>query len=218
VLIGEELPGSRLKEFRKQLGLSQLGLAQALGVTSNTVARWERGEQRISNPERLSAVLVRLSAKAKGSTRDGEPASARPPPTNLPNQVSTFVGRHSEVRELKRVLRTRRLLTLTGAGGIGKTRLALQVGAALRDRFPDSVRFIDLAPVTEAEFVPQAFATALAVMEESHRPLVETIQRALSAQRCLIIVDNCEHLLVATAGLCTRLLGASRRADLGNQS
>ncbi len=208
MLVGDEVPGSILRERRKQLRLTQSGLGRALGVTANTIARWERGEQRISNPERLNMALARLSCDPAGTTRARGRTSAGATTGNLPNQVSAFIGRRDEVRELKRVLRTGRLATLTGAGGIGKTRLALHVGATLQDRYVDGIWFVNLAPISDSAFVPQAFASALAISGESHRPLVETIERTLLTHRRLIIVDNCEHLLAPTAELCARLLAA----------
>ena len=101
-------------------------------------------------------------------------------------------------------MRTPRAVTLTGVGGVGKTRLALEVGAQLVTEFPDGVWFVELAPVGEPEAVPNAVAAVLAVAAQVDLPLTEAIARSLSRRRLLLIVDNCEHVLDAVADLVSR--------------
>jgi predicted ATPase len=134
------------------------------------------------------------------------PTAARP--GNLPVALSSFVGRERELRELRGALTDTRLLTLTGAGGCGKTRLALRVAAEVEDRFADGVWWVELAPLADEELVGAAVAEALGV-----RPLpgVTELQACcayLASRRALVILDNCEHLPAACAGAAAALLQA----------
>ncbi len=125
----------------------------------------------------------------------------QPPPLrrhNLPLQVTSFVGRESEVAELCSALAETRLLTLSGSGGCGKTRLALTVASTVADNYPDGVCLTELAAVTDGELIAQSVASALGVEEEPGRPLQQRLADYLEAKRLLLVLDNCEHL-VATA-------------------
>jgi len=126
----------------------------------------------------------------------------------MPVQLTSFVGREKEKAEVERLLRTTRLLTLTGAGGAGKTRLALQAAAHLLDEFKDGVWFVDLAPISEPTLVPHAVATAMKIPEQQGRPTLTALSEYLHPRQLLLILDNCEHLLVACAGLADALLRA----------
>ncbi|MGH3086497.1 MAG: response regulator [Rubrobacteraceae bacterium] len=127
---------------------------------------------------------------------------------NLPNAHSSFVGREREMLEIKRLLSMTQLLTLTGTGGSGKTRLALEVARDLVGAYPDGVWLAELAPIADPALVPQAVAKALDVGEQPGRPLADTLSDALRRRRTLIILDNCEHLADASARLVDMLLEA----------
>jgi predicted ATPase/DNA-binding CsgD family transcriptional regulator len=127
---------------------------------------------------------------------------------NLPAQLSSFVGRDLELAELKPLLSQVRLLTLTGVGGCGKTRLGIQVANAARDLFPDGVWFVDLAPVSAPAQVPLAVATALKVAEKPGRSLEESLWDEMAPNRLLIVLDNCEHLIESSATLAATALAA----------
>jgi len=130
-------------------------------------------------------------------------------PNNLPQQVTSFVGRERELAEVKRLLAETRLLTLRGAGGIGKTRLSLQLAAEAMDDHPDGVWFIDLAPVTDPQLVVKATAQVFGVREVGSEPLAQTLCSHLKQMRALLILDNCEHLVDACATLIDAMLRAS---------
>ena len=130
-------------------------------------------------------------------------------PNNLPVQVTSFVGREDEIGDVKRRLPTTRLLTLTGAGGSGKTRLALEVAAEVLGEFRDGAWLIELAPIADPALVPNTIAAVLGVREEEDRPLLSTLLTHLRAKQALIVLDNCEHLLEACGVFCTTLLQAS---------
>jgi predicted ATPase/class 3 adenylate cyclase len=120
-------------------------------------------------------------------------------PNNLPQQPSTFIGREKEIAEIKTLLAGTRLLTLVGSGGCGKTRLAVQVAADLLEDFPDGVWLVELAALTDPDLVPQAVATALGVREETGKALTQTVVEHLAARKPLVVLDNTEHLLSASA-------------------
>ena len=129
-------------------------------------------------------------------------------PNNLPQQVTPFIGREREATELKALLQKNRLLTLTGSGGTGKTRLGLQVAAELLEQFPDGVWFVELAPLSHQSQVVQAVTSALKLTEQSDKSLSQLLVEALTHKRLLIFLDNCEHLLDACATLADALLRA----------
>lgn len=129
-------------------------------------------------------------------------------PNNLPVQLTNFIGREKEIREVKELVTQRRLVTLTGSGGSGKTRLSLQVASEMLEAFRDGVWFVELAPLTEAELVPQAIASVLGVREQAGEALSETLTSYLRDKQLLLILDNCEHLIEACARLAELLLRA----------
>ena len=141
-------------------------------------------------------------------------------PTNLPRRLSTFVGRERELAEGRELLAASPLVTLTGPGGVGKTRLALQIALAMLDDLPDGVWLAELGNVTDEGLVLQAVAEALKVNEQPGRPLIETVIDHLAARRLCLVLDNCEHVLGACAEIAytilrdtdTRILATSREA------
>jgi predicted ATPase/DNA-binding NarL/FixJ family response regulator len=127
---------------------------------------------------------------------------------NLPAPLSSFIGRKSEVAEIGGLLLTQRLITLTGPGGCGKTRLALQVAADALPVFADGVWLTELGPLADGNLIAQAVATSLGVPEQSGRPLAETLANHLQARQTLLVLDNCEHLVEACAQFAESLLQA----------
>src|SRR6266567_184623 len=138
------------------------------------------------------------------------PAPASMPTLGASVPLSSFIGREWELQELRRLLSATRLLTLTGPGGVGKTRLALEVARNLQssEAFADGVWFAGLAPLADAALLPQTAAAALGVREEPGRAVLETLQESLRARRLLLVLDNCEHLVEACADLADTLLHA----------
>lgn len=132
-------------------------------------------------------------------------------PHNLPVQLTRFIGREGEIVEVCALLAHNRLLTLAGAGGCGKTRLALQVAAHVLDEYPDGVWLAELAAVSDAEVVPRTVAAAVRVREEQGRPIADTLADHLAPTTTLLVLDNCEHVIAAAAGLVERLLTACPR-------
>lgn len=130
---------------------------------------------------------------------------------NLPLQLTSFVGREREIREVNALLGGARLLTLTGAGGVGKTRMALQVAAYVLDEFPDGVWVVELGRISNPALIPHSVASAVGALEEQGgRPLTETLIDFLRSLNVLVILDNCEHLLTDCANLALALLQACR--------
>src|SRR6202022_700118 len=135
-------------------------------------------------------------------------------PNNLPTQTTTFVGRTRELAGAAELLKTTRLLTLTGPGGSGKTRLALHLAADLLDRYPDGVWLVELAAVTEPAAVAPTVAAAVHIGERPGRPVVDTISESLRSRHLLLLLDNCEHLIAACADLADALLRACPRLTI----
>jgi predicted ATPase/class 3 adenylate cyclase len=125
---------------------------------------------------------------------------------NLPIQLTSFIGRTREIAEVKRLLCTARLVTLTGAGGAGKTRLALQAVADMVESYRDGVWLAEFAPIADPALVPKTVASALNVPEQPGRDLTETLVDALRLKAPLLLLDNCEHLLAACRDLAAALL------------
>ena len=127
-------------------------------------------------------------------------------PNNFPQQVTSFVGRDRELRSIKRLMGQSRLLTLTGAGGTGKTRLALQAAVDLLDPSGDGSWIIEFGSITDPALVPQTVATVLGVREEPTKPLSETLLTYLKGKRMLLVIDNAEHLLNPIARLVDQII------------
>jgi len=141
-----------------------------------------------------------------GFSLEEAPSPAGAARHNLPLARTSFIGRERETLEIKRLLVMTKLLTLTGAGGCGKTRLALKVAKDLVAAYPDGVWLVELASLSEAELVSQAVAQALGVREQSGRSLTGTLEDTLRARKMLLVVDNCEHHVEAVVGLVDALL------------
>ena len=135
-------------------------------------------------------------------------------PNNLPSLASTFVGRTGTLAELAEALARHRLVTITGPGGIGKTRVAIQLAADVLDRFDDGAWLVELAPVADPTSVTATLAAALGVTEKPDEPLIVSVNKFLAERRALVVLDNCEHALDAIAPLADALLRGTSRTKL----
>ena len=184
------------------------GLARMLHELSDEA---QVSYKHFGTPDELEAVLADdLVVLLTEHFAAAEAAAPTTPPTmeiaGLPAELSSFVGREAELAEIRDLLAEDRLVTLTGVGGCGKTRLALRVATGVRDRFPDGVAWVDLAPVADETLVSSALASALGIREMPGEPLADQIVRRLAEGRRLVVLDNCEHLLGGAAELVGRVL------------
>jgi predicted ATPase/class 3 adenylate cyclase/DNA-binding NarL/FixJ family response regulator len=127
---------------------------------------------------------------------------------NLPMQFTSFVGREADMNDVRQILADNRLVTLTGAGGVGKTRLAVEVAAQVSGGFGGGAWYVDLAPITDPDLVPVTVIRALGLPDQRGRSTMDTLLRFVGDRRMLLVLDNCEHLLDACAELAVALLGA----------
>ncbi len=204
--------GPTLNRVARVLATGHGGQTLLTFVTTETVRTFlpdeismrDLGERRLkdlSRPERIFQLV------AKDLPTDFPPLrSLEVLPNNLPAQVTSFVGREREMAELKRLIGTTRLLTLTGTGGTGKTRLSLQVAAELLDQFPHGVWLVELSTISDPELIPEAILNAVNIREEPDRAPLSTLIEALRARNLLLVLDNCEHLISACAQISTTLL------------
>ena len=151
-----------------------------------------------------------FQVQAEGLRTDFPPLRALDAsPGNLRPQTTSFIGRESEVAELHAAVKAHRLMTLTGVGGVGKTRLALEVAARLADEFPDGVWFFELAAVTDPAAVPDAVAAVLGITQQPGKTVTESVASALEGRVRLLVFDNCEHVVDSVADLVEAILAAS---------
>src|SRR6266571_296766 len=223
--------GFLLRNHRRAAGLTQQALADRAALSVRGLQHLEAGD---AHPSRatLNALLEALdltaedqrllqstASETEGSlakqrlkrdpafgSKDSDRARLLPP--NFPTLLTSFVERDGELSALRQLLSANRLVTLTGAGGCGKTRLALRVVADVADEYTDGVWLVELAAMTDPALVPPALADSGGVREETGRPLVSTCVDVLRPKRLLLVLDNCEHLLDVCAELVETLLRA----------
>jgi predicted ATPase/DNA-binding XRE family transcriptional regulator len=202
-----------LAHYRANAGLTQEELAERAGLSARTISDLERGVAQHPYPVTVQRLLQALGlteddaalfqqAARRQTAAIGQPEAPRTYPEvrgALPLQPTTFIGREQEIAEVSAILRREevRLLTLTGPGGVGKTRLALQVAEAEAARFPDGVAFVSLAALTDPGLVSSAIASTLGITETAGRSILETLTDQLGKQWSLLVLDNFEHLLPA---------------------
>lgn len=201
-----ELEAALARHPLRERPCGQLMLARyRLGRTAEALDAYRSLRERLAEELGLdpSPELQRLHAGilAQADWLDGQRAAAgaRSPAPALP--LTSFVGREDALGSLPALLDRARVVTLTGAGGAGKTRLAAELAARLGDRYADGVRRVELAPVREAEAVPLAVASALGISRQGTEPLLDRLVAALRPRRALVLLDNCEHVLPAVADL-----------------
>jgi predicted ATPase/transcriptional regulator with XRE-family HTH domain len=187
-------------------------LAKAMNLPASDAAALETAIVRVRATASVAAPA--LGDLIQGTTHNSEPTGDASPPgqapqparTNLPVQPTSFLGRERELGEVRALLGQAPLVTLTGAGGAGKTRLALAVSGDVINEYADGGYLVELAPLVDPTLVMQTVATALGLREEPNRPLLATIIDHLKARRLLLVLDNCKHLIDVCAELATALL------------
>jgi predicted ATPase/transcriptional regulator with XRE-family HTH domain/Tfp pilus assembly protein PilF len=238
--------GELLKYLRRRMQMTQKELGLALGYSEAQVNRLESG-QRLPDPAlvktayvealglqhepALAARLIELAEQAEAKTdahtaqaqNEPQPAGGPPAPavpTNLPAQLTRFIGREQDIAAVRQLLASNRLVTLTGAGGVGKTRLALEVGASFAEvgpvhtpAFPDGVWLAELAPVAEPSLVADTVAAAFG-LRPMGQPAIALLSDHLRGKETLQLLDNCEHLVQACAELAGTLLPTCPRLSI----
>src|SRR5216683_3934710 len=219
--VGPTTFGELLRRHRLASGLTQELLAARAGLSAHGIQKLEHGTTR---PYR--ATVQRLALALELSPDDLVPfwAAGQPTPRhrqltsrqsvsrgpsyqhNLPTPLTSFIGRERELSDVHVRLGGARLLTLTGVGGCGKTRLALELSRTVVDNYTDGVWLVELAPLVDAALVPQTMAAVLKIHETPGQSIVDALASALRERRLLLVLDNCEHLLDACARLVDTLL------------
>jgi non-specific serine/threonine protein kinase len=202
--------GELLKTYRERARLSQSDLAARAGLSRRGISDLERGERRAPQRETTRRLIEALElsdqqrSKFVAAAREGH--FQAPPVSHLPLALTTFIGRESELDDVLNLLQTTRLLTLTGTGGIGKTRLALDVASRTQAEYEDGVGLVDLSALTESIQVPHSVAAAFGLREQPGQSIARLLVDFLEDRRVLVVLDNCEHLLDACAALSEQLL------------
>ena len=216
--------GELLRDHRRAAGLTQEDLAERSGLSVRSISDLERGSAHV--PRRDSVDLIVRALGLDGPTRAAfealvdrrrgprpDPSQGLEPPQavvlanhNLPRQLTSFVGREGERTELAHVLAATPLLTLTGAGGVGKTRLALELVRDHIARYQDGVWLVELAGLADPSLVPSAVGAVLGMVEPSDRTIAAALVDYIKPRHLLLVLDNCEHLIQACAELTARLL------------
>ena len=209
--------GERLRDFRIAAQLTQEELADQSGLSPRGISDLERGVRRAPRlaTVRLLSEALQLDAEDRATLEAAAHAASRPARQHIadaaaargwPVPSTSFIGRARELRELGQALRSHRLITLTGTGGIGKTRLALAVAEQQVRAKSEPPVIVELAPLTDPLLVPRAVAAALRVAEQVTDSIVDALAGALAARNLLIVFDNCEHLLGACVSLASELM------------
>ncbi len=212
--------GALLRKHRIEAGLSQEQLAKRALISVDAVGSLERGVRRAPYGGTLAALAAALElpdaaraeleaaanrARARSVTRA---AATSEHGAHLPFQLTSFVGREDEIAAVIGLLGDSRLVTVTGPGGVGKTRLVLEVAARLPDAQRDVVRFVDLAPLVSGDFIAGSIATALGTGSRGRADALESLVDGVGSRRFLIVLDNCEHLIADVAMVVTSILKA----------
>lgn len=213
--MSDQLTGERIRALRKQLKLSQIELGELLNVSNVTVNRWEHGR---AVPQSGTAErLLRAELEGIAALRQPAPVTL----SNLPRSATPLIGREDELAHIRNLLVPGGIVTITGTGGIGKTRLALELARSAAPNYPDGAWFVDLAAVSDPAAVGHTVARVLGVREAGRQSLLERLAETVRERDLLIVLDNCEHVLAAAAEIADCLPGsgstalATSRAPLG---
>lgn len=208
--------GALLREFRLAANLSQESLAERAAMSADGISALERGVNRAPQRETLGLLVealqlepqqradIEAAARRPSRPRRSEPRG--PKKHNLPRLVTPLVGRERDLAEVGQLIASAHVLTLTGAGGVGKTRLAVQLGYEAREGCEEGVWFVDLAAVSASSDVAPAIANAFGIRERADQPLLDTVANALLRKKVLLLLDNCEHVAGAAAAAVDKIL------------
>ncbi|MGA8574444.1 MAG: helix-turn-helix domain-containing protein [Candidatus Cybelea sp.] len=218
--------GTLLRRYRLRAGLSQEALSERARTSVETVGALERGVRRAPYRETVALLAQALDLNDEDCAQL-EGAAARPhrsrltvvpdeamqgviasPLHNLPSQLSTLIGREAVVAEVGQLAETHRLVTLLGTGGVGKTRLALQVAANVISGWRDGTWLVEFAPISDPAGVVDSVARVLRVAESSTRSKIESVVEALKRQQLLLVLDNCEHVIAQSREVAVAILHA----------
>lgn len=208
--------GIWLRKQRRALDLSRQAFADQVGCAEVTLRRIETGTLKPSK-ELASIILEKLGIPAGehprwisfargGSGFPESSKSSRRPSTNLPASLTTFIGREKEQEDVKKLTAKHRLVTLTGSGGVGKTRLSIKVGEQIAEDYDDGVWLVELAPIVDPALVAHTIILTLGIYSDPQRRKLDLLCDALREKKMLLLLDNCEHLLEACGILIDTIL------------
>jgi predicted ATPase/transcriptional regulator with XRE-family HTH domain len=220
--------GSLLREYRLAAGLSQEVLAERARISAAAIGALERGVRHA--PQRQTLALLVEALGLRGADRDrfcsaavrpaqprrrpAHPEGGAAMPLHVARPLTALVGRDDELAAIRTLVAHNRLVTITGSGGVGKTRIALELAITNEATYRDGAVFVDLAPLSSPAFVEHQIASVLEIEERSDRPLRELLVSALRSKHLLLVVDNCEHVIDEVAAILEALLHATSHLEV----